>query len=49
MESAPIRAFARVLLVGLGLFSTPPLHAATPASREPDAKPVVVTYFFLPG
>jgi hypothetical protein len=44
-----LRAFARALLVGLGLLSTLPLHAAAPASKEPATGAVVVTYFFLPG
>jgi hypothetical protein len=47
MRNTPIRTFAGTLLAGLVLLSM--LHAAPAASREPDAKPVVVTYFFLPG
>jgi hypothetical protein len=47
MRNTPIRKFAGPLLGVLGLLST--LHAGPAASREPDAKPVVVTYFFLPG
>jgi hypothetical protein len=49
LKIAPIRTFLGAVAMGLGLFATLPLSAATPASQEPVAKPVVVTYFFLPG
>ena len=49
MKIAPIRTFAIALLVALGLFAALLLSAATPAPKEPEAKPVEVTYFFLPG
>ncbi len=49
MKIVFIRTFVRALLVALGLFSALPLSAVTPAPKEPEAKPVEVTYFFLPG
>ena len=49
MKIASTRTLVTVLLVGLGLLATLPLSAATPAPKEPEAKPVEVTYFFLPG
>jgi hypothetical protein len=49
MKITSTRTFVIVLLVGLGLLATLPLSAATPAPKEPEAKPVEVTYFFLPG
>lgn len=49
MKIVPIRTLVRVLLVALGLLATLPLSALTPAPKEPEARPVEVTYFFLPG
>jgi hypothetical protein len=49
MKIASTRTLVIVLLVGLGLLATLPLSAATPAPKEPEVKPVEVTYFFLPG
>jgi hypothetical protein len=49
MKIASTRTLVIVLLVGLGLLATLPLPAETPAPKEPAAKPVEVTYFFLPG
>jgi hypothetical protein len=49
MKIASTRTLVIVVLVGLGLFATLPLSAATSAPKEPEAKPVEVTYFFLPG
>jgi hypothetical protein len=49
VKAVSIRTFAGALLVALCLFASLPLSAATPAPKEPEAKPVVVTYFFLPG
>lgn len=49
MKISPIRTLVIALLVGLGLFATLPLSAATPAPKEPEVKTVEVTYFFLPG
>lgn len=49
MKLAPIRTISTALLVALGFLAALPLSAATPAPKEPEAKPVEVTYFFLPG
>ena len=49
MKIAPIRTLVRPLLVALAFLATLSLFAATPAPKEPEAKPVEVTYFFLPG
>jgi hypothetical protein len=50
MKIASTRTLVIVLLLaGLGLFATLSLSAATSAPKEPEAKPVEVTYFFLPG
>ena len=49
MKILATRTTVMALLIGLGLSATLPLSAATPTSKEPDAKPVIVTYFYLPG
>ena len=49
MRHTPIRTFTGALLAGLGLLSALGLHAASAGSGESSPKPVVVTYFFLPG
>ena len=49
MKIVQIRMLARALPVALGLLATTQLSAENPAPREPEAKPLEVTYFFLPG
>jgi hypothetical protein len=49
VKFAQIRMLGRALPVALGLLATVRLSAETPAPREPEAKPLEVTYFFLPG
>ena len=49
MKIASTRTLVIVLMVGLDLLATLPLSAATSAPKEPETKPVEVTYFFLPG
>jgi hypothetical protein len=49
MKIASTQTLVIVLLVGLGLLATLPLSATTLAPKEPEVKPVEVTYFFLPG
>ena len=49
MKTAPARTLAGTLLGVLGLFASLSLPAAPPASKGPGSKPLVVTYFFLPG
>lgn len=48
MKIVPIRTLAVALLVAFGLFEVLPL-SATPPPTQPQAKPLEVTYFFLPG
>ncbi|HEX7669593.1 MAG TPA: hypothetical protein VF395_08420 [Polyangiaceae bacterium] len=49
MRISSTRTHVIVLLAGLGLLATLPPSAAAPAPKEPEAKQVEVTYFFLPG
>lgn len=49
MKIASTRMHVIVLLAGLGLLATLPPSAAAAAPKGPQAKPVEVTYFFLPG
>ena len=49
MKRALIRAGAGCALAALSLLAMPHLRAAPPVPAEAEAKPLVVTYYFLPG
>lgn len=49
VKRALIRPGAGCMLAALTLLATLRLLAAPPVSTEADAKPLEVTYYFLPG
>jgi hypothetical protein len=49
LKIVPAQTLVKALLMALAILATLPLSAAPPAPKEPEVKPLEVTYFFLPG